>query len=126
MAVTITVEEVKDGFVTSVPDAEIQIVIDVIAEADACLDKNSVSDNMQRLLKLYAIRHMLWVQSNEGRGSVTSESAPSGASRSYGQWRGDGSPYWGTLKQLDRTGCVRAILDNTANLYFGSIGPSYE
>lgn len=126
MAVTITVSEVKTGFTTSVPDAEIALWITLINAADTCLDANSVADDIQRILKITAVRHFLWSQSNEGKGSVTSESAPSGASRSYGRWSGDGSPYWATLKMADVTGCVRGVIDNKAQMQFMSVGPRYE
>ena len=124
MAVTITATEVKDGFTTSVPDAEVDLWITLVNQADTCLDKNKVADDIQRILKLTAVRHLLWGQSNQGRGTVTSESAPSGASRSYGQWKGEGSPYWDTLKMADVTGCVRGVIDNKSQLRFMNVGPS--
>lgn len=122
MAVVITVEEVKDSFTTSASDAEIQLAIDLIDQADACLDKNNVPVKVQTALKLYGARAILWAQSNGGRGSVTSETAPSGASRSYGQWKGQYGPYWDMIANFDQYGCVRSILDNKQSLYIRSVG----
>lgn len=126
MAATITAAEVKSGFSTSVPDSEINLWITLVDQADTCLDANSVAPNIQKALKLTAVRHLLWGQSNQGKGTVTSESAPSGASRSYGRWSGDGSPYWEMLKMSDMTGCVRKIIDNKRQLQFMSIGGSHK
>lgn len=124
MAETITAAEVKDGFTTSAPDSEIALWITLVDQADTCLDANSVAPDIQRILKLTAVRHLLWGQSNSGKGTVTSESAPSGASRSYGQWKGQGSPYWDTLKMADVTGCVRGVIDNKTQMRFMSVGGS--
>ncbi len=123
MAVTITPTEVKDGFETSAPDSEISLWITLVDQADTCLDANSVADDIQKILKLTAVRHLLWGQSNSGRGSVTSQTAPSGASQSFGQWKGYGSPYWDTLKMADVTGCVRSVIDNKVQMQFMTIGP---
>jgi hypothetical protein len=115
MAVTITVEEVKNGFATTVPDDEIQILIEIVSEADACMDTAGVSDDRQRMLKIYAVRHMCFMQSGGGKGNVTSQSAPSGASQSFSSWKGVGvnaSPYGNLLKQLDKSGCVVGLLEN--------------
>jgi hypothetical protein len=120
-----TPADVKDGFPTTVPDAEIQLLIDILDEADACLDANNVSEDRRKILKLYAVRHMLTMQANAGRGTVTSESAPSGASRSYSAWRGIGvnaSPYGSMLKQLDKHGCVVSLLENSQRLGVWSVG----
>ena len=125
MAATITAADVKDGFATTVSDTEIDLLISVVSEADACMDAAGVSDERQRVLKIYAVRHMLSMQSNGGRGNVTSESAPSGASRSYSAWKGVGvnaTPYGSMLKQLDVNGCVVRLLENTVNLSIMSVG----
>lgn len=123
MAVTITIDEVKDGFDTSASDDEINLAITIIDQAGACLDRNSVPDDIQRALKLYGVRHIMVMQDNSGRGTVTSETAPNGASRSYGQWKGaEGTPYRGLLNQLDRYGCVTSLLDNSNKLGVWSVG----
>lgn len=126
MAVVITVEDVKDGFATTVPDSEIEMLIEIVDGADACLDAAAVTDARQRALKIYAVRHMLQMQANGGKGAVRSESAPSGASRSYSGWAGgDGllsTSFGSLLKQLDTTGCVTGILENSSNVMILSVG----
>lgn len=126
MAASITYSDVTNGFATTVSEEEINLLIEIIDEADLCLDGALVSDAKQRILKLYAVRHMLWMQSNGGRGNVTSEHAASGASRSYSAWRGVGvnaSPYGANLKQLDSSGCLVNLIENDgAHLAMMSIG----
>ncbi len=127
MAAVITVDDVKDGYPTLVSDSEIQMLIDLIGGSDACLDAAAVPLNTQRALKIYAVRHMLQLQSNGGKGMVRSESAPSGASRSYATWSGQGvasTPYGLMLKQLDTTGCITGIFENDGNIGIMSVGRS--
>ena len=126
MAVSITATDVKNGFSTSLPDSEITMLIAIVDDADACLDANAVSENKQKALKIYAVRHMLALQENDGRGKATSESAPSGASRSFASWQGKdlGATRFGSLlKQLDSFGCVTSLLESTARAGIRSIGP---
>jgi hypothetical protein len=126
MAAVITVEDVKNGYATTVPDSEIQMLIDIVDGADACLDANSIPEATQKALKIYAVRHMLQLQANAGKGSVRSESAPSGASRSYSGYSGgeglSSTAYGSMLLQLDTTGCVTGILQNTGSVSFMSVG----
>lgn len=125
MAAVITVIDVKNGFDTTVAEDEIQMLIDVVDVADVCLDGASVPEAKQRALKIYAVRHMIAMQANSGKGTVTSEHAPSGASRSYSSWKGVGvnaTPYGNLLKQLDTSGCIVALLENTQQMAFMSVG----
>jgi hypothetical protein len=126
MAVVITVSDVKEGFATTVPDSEIEMLIEIVDGADACLDAAAVPESRQKALKIYAVRHMLQMQANGGKGAVRSESAPSGASRSYSGWAGgDGlmsTSFGSLLKQLDATGCVTGILENSSNVMILSVG----
>lgn len=126
MAAVITVNDVKAGFATTVPDSEIQMLIDIVDGADSCLDAAAVPEARQTALKIYAVRHMLQMQANGGKGSVRSESAPSGASRSYSGWAGGerlmSTSFGSLLKQLDTTGCVTGILENDGNVMVLSIG----
>jgi len=115
MSVVITVADVKNGYPTTVPDDEIQMLIDVVDLADPCLDAAAVPDAKQKVLKIYGVRHMLAMQANGGKGTVTSQHAPSGASQSFSAWKGQGvtaTPYGSMLKQLDVTGCVVGLLEN--------------
>lgn len=123
MAVTITLEDAKSFGVTA-PDVIIDAWIELLSDADECLDKNKVPENAQRLLKLYAIGHMGTL--NEG-GQIRSQSAPSGASRSFAVPTGQGinsTTHGATLKSLDRYGCITRLLENDiAGPFIASIGP---
>lgn len=123
----ITPADVKAGFATDIPDAEVQDLIDYMDQADDCLAKNTVPAATQDLLKKYAVRHILSMQGNSGRGEVSSQRAPSGASQSYREWNNSeglsASRYGSLLKQMDRTGCIRALLENTKKLALFVSGP---
>ena len=115
MAAVIAYEEVVNGFTTSVSEDEVNLLIEIIDEADLCLDGAGVSESRQRILKMYAVRHMLFMQANGGRGNLTSQHAPSGASQSWSAWRGVGvnaSPYGASLKQLDSSRCIVGLLES--------------
>ena len=71
MAATITPQDVKDFYPNGLPDSVIQRYIDVLAQADACLDANNVSEPQQALVKLYAIASLITMQQG---GGVKSES----------------------------------------------------
>lgn len=122
MATTITISDIKDGFTTSLSDDQINLAIAVVDQANTCLDANSVSSDIQKALKIYGARHILSMQANSGRGEVTSESAPSGASRSFASRKVDSSPFYSLLKQLDKYGCVIGQLENEARISIRSVG----
>lgn len=116
MAATVTSTEVKDGFTTTTSDAEIDMFIAFANTADTCLDNNSVPDNTVKLMKLAAVRHMLTLQSNDGNGPLQSQSAPSGAGRSFQNWNGgtdiNATRYGSMLNQMDVNGCLVSLLTN--------------
>ena len=124
MAAVITPEDVTNGFATDVSASEIPLYIAIVDGADACLDKNEVPDDTQRALKLLAVRHLLALQATGGRGNVTSESAPSGASRSYAKYTGTNGTYYGDLlKSLDLYGCLTRVIDaNHVKVGLWSVG----
>ena len=127
MAATITYEDVINGFNTSVPEDIIDMMIDALTAADECLDKNGVPVGKQKLLKLYAIRHQLVLMgaSESGKGAVSSETAPSGASRSYRAPSGmglDSTSYGALLKQADTTGCIVSVIDSAQRMAVMSVG----
>jgi hypothetical protein len=127
MAVAITSSEVKAGFSTTVVDAEIDQLIIFINGADICLDKNLVSDNNAKLLKIYGVRHLLTLQANAGLGTVKSQGAPSGASRSFNSVSGATeeilSTFYGkTIKQMDKFGCLPRLLRGEARANLIALG----
>ena len=96
------------------------MLIYVVDGADACLDGAGVDENKQHAMKIYAVRHMLTMQANSGKkGTITSQHAPSGASQSFNAWKGAGvnaTPYGNLLKQIDSTGCIVGLLENTQQM----------
>lgn len=125
MAATITVSEVKEKFPTTVADTEIDMLIDFVNTADTCLDENAVPDNTAQVMKLNAVRHMLTLQVNAGRGTVKSETAPSRAARAFNAWVGEdirSTSYGSLLKQIDQFGCVSGLLLNSSQFDMHDIG----
>lgn len=123
MAAIITYADVVNGFATTVPQSLVESVITTIDAADTCLDANSVATATQELLKIAAVRHILVMMdsSASGKGSITSEQAPSGAGRSF-KSAADGSTYLALIKQIDIHGCVSVLLENQQRLSLYSIG----
>lgn len=122
MAVTITVADVIAIQPTALPDDVVQLIIDTIDQADACLDANAVPDSTQELLKLYGAAHLVYAAT---RGNVTSETSPTGASRSYrdGGTSLSSSPWGGLLASIDQYGCVTSLLNANNKTFIGSMGP---
>lgn len=131
MATAITYADVTNGFTTSVPEAQVNLLIGIVDDADTCLDNNSVSAGAQEMLKVTAVRHMLTLMSSadSGKGSVTSEQAPSGAGRSFAAPDFSkgllATSYGALLKQLDKFGCVVNVIENQARLSIRSVGREY-
>lgn len=120
MPYTVTIAMIKDGFNSPVSDADLTGYIAIVDQADTCLTNNSVPDAIGVQLKLLAIRHLATNQRDGG--SVTSERAVSGASRSYANYRAGDTGFLETLRQLDRWGCVRGVVEQNARLQLRSIG----
>lgn len=90
------------------PDAA--MIIAFLAQADACLEANGVPDEVGKMLKIYAAKHMVGLTADAG-GVVTSKRAPSGAAISYGG-RGQGldsTSYGSMLAAMDKYGCVSGL-----------------
>jgi len=115
LAAVITYDDVVNGFATTVSEEEINLLIEIVDEADLCLDGAGVSESKQKILKIYAVRHMCWMQANGGKGNLTSQHAASGASQSWSAWKGVGvnaSPYGASLSQLDSSGCIVGLIES--------------
>lgn len=125
MAAAITVTDIKalePG--TQLPDSVLSQFIAVVDQADTCLDANSITEDVQKLLKSYGAAHLAAAAS---RGNVESESSPTGASRKY---RGSQSKnpldttQWGQqLQLLDSRGCVTNLLQTSQSLLIAAPGP---
>jgi len=112
MAYILTIEEVKSVYMGAASDAAIQSVIDFVALADDCLDSNSIPDAAQKLLKTYAVAHMLTVQDG---GGVRSESDMDGESVTFANAfnkAGLGMSQYGALiGGMNGYSCIAAIMD---------------
>ena len=128
MPYVITIADVNGTSPTGASDDEITLVITLIATADDCMTAKAVPDDVGRLIKIYAARHLLTLGQNGGAGAVTQQSSASGASRTMAGWtQGKGlnaTAFGGMVAQLDKWGCVSKLLASDAGLFFGSVGPS--
>ena len=107
----LTLDEVKQYFAAigvTLPDFVITILLSETAEIDACLEAN-YSEGTGKLIKLYLLTLLAIPQSDK---YVSSESAPSGASRSYryaqleDRWNGT----YRLLTGLDKQGCATELI----------------
>tara|TARA_R110000822_G_C14882201_1_gene446681 strand:+ start:99 stop:476 length:378 start_codon:yes stop_codon:yes gene_type:complete len=82
MAIVISVADIKDfcAEAASLSDATIQIYIDMVNQADECLDLNLIITAVQKFLKLNAVCHYI---TKAGGGQVKSERDMDGASVSF-------------------------------------------
>lgn len=123
MAATITTDDVR-GYGITGADAMLADFIAVVAGADDCLDKNRVPEATQRILKINAVGHLATLAAG---GQIKSQSAPSGASRSFAAPNGSGidSTNWGSaLRSLDSTGCVARLMQSDKSRPFIAVaGP---
>ena len=89
MATFITVADVKDfcADAGSLSDTAIQIYIDMVNQADTCLDLTLVIDAVQKFLKLNAVCHYI---SQSTGGQVKSERDMDGASVTFETYQRDG------------------------------------
>lgn len=107
MPATITIQDVKDFYPNELPDSVITRYIGLLAQADTCLDKNSVPEVSQELLKLTAIAHLLTVQQG---GGVKSEQDMDGASVTFKGTKG-ASPHIEQLRSMQGYSCVQGLVD---------------
>ncbi|WVD61890.1 hypothetical protein RHO11_01820 [Orbus mooreae] len=92
------------GFVTS--DFVLEAMISMVNGIDDCLDASGYSDDVIKLIKMYSV--VLLLSSSDVR-KVSSESGPSGASRSY-QYFDDGRKLLlAMLDKLDVKGCTKVL-----------------
>lgn len=117
---SITVDRVKDGFTTGASDNDIAGYIAIIDQADQCLTNNNVAGEIGQQLKVLAVRHLATNQRDGG--SVTSEKAVSGASRSFESFKAGETGYLDTLRQLDQNGCVYGLVQQNSFIQLRSIG----
>ncbi|MGJ8516642.1 DUF7370 family protein [Carnimonas bestiolae] len=100
--------------------------VEFVNQGDACLDAHGVPEATQKILKIALLKH-LWA-TNEG-GQLTSEHAPSGASRSFASPSKNGSTAsLDLLRSLDKYGCLTGLIDadddaeDKPRVFVGSFG----
>jgi len=124
MAEIITVTDVNDFCEesTALSDSAVQVYIDMVDQADECLDLNLVSAAVQRFLKLNAVCH--YITKGSG-GQVRSESDMDGASVTFETYKTDGYGLASTSfgQNILSTGnqCF-AFMDAKQNRYLRSAG----
>lgn len=112
MAAVITAADVNDFYPSGASDAVINSLIAFIDQADTCLDSSGISSDTQKLVKIYAVCHMLTMQFG---GGVKSESDMDGESVTFGNAfdkEGLLSTAWGSmLRSMDGYSCIAALID---------------
>lgn len=109
MAAQITLEDVKPmmaelGF--TVPDSLLTLLLSQVSGVSACMDGAGYSDDLQKLLLIYAV---LRLAALSGARKISSQTAPSGASRSFAY---DSARTDYLLKQIrawDSHGCLSGL-----------------
>lgn len=115
MSVKITLEQVKSQLSTmgfTAPDFIIEAMLSIVDEIDCCLDEANYSDSVKTLIKIYAVVIML--SASDVR-KVSSESAPSGASRSYNYFDDGRKSLLKLLSVLDTAGCTNSLPINQSS-----------
>lgn len=115
MSVKITLEQVKSQLSTmgfTAPDFIIEAMLSIVDEIDDCLDEANYSDSVKTLIKIYAVVIML--SASDVR-KVSSESAPSGASRSYNYFDDGKKSLLKLLSVLDTAGCTNSLPINQSS-----------
>lgn len=92
-----------------IPDPVLQLIVNKLNSADACLLANGVSPDDALLMKYYALALFGVVAGNK---YVTQQRAPSGASQSYqfGTLQDGYSQYSALLESMDTYGCFTDII----------------
>ncbi|CAI0728081.1 DUF7370 family protein [Serratia entomophila] len=115
MATPITNEQVKAFLAElgyAIPDAVLTPILCRVNGIDECLDGAGYDDCTKELIKLYAVALM---SASSGARKLKSQSAPSGASRSFEY--GEDAISWlrTSLSQLDASGCTGSLPISAGN-----------
>ena len=107
-----TDDEINDWLAAQgmeVPPAIVSAWLDLFDDLQACFDANNYSDSAQKLI----ILHLLCLYGlSAGNRYISSQSAPSGASRSfkYAQLRDAYRGQLNLLRLVDPNGCVNGLI----------------
>lgn len=103
---TITIDDIKPmmadlGF--TLPDAVLTLLVEQANAVSSCMDGAGYSDSLQKLLLIYAAVRLAALS---GARKISSQSAPSGASRSFA-YDSAGTDYlYKQIRAWDTNGCL--------------------
>lgn len=123
MAAQITLGDVKPlmaelGF--TVPDAVLQLLIEQVSAASACMDGAGYSESLQKLLLIYAAARLAALS---GARKISSQSAPSGASRSFTYDSAGTDHLYKQILAWDTNGCLCSLpISGVAVGFFDVVG----
>jgi len=123
MAAQITLDDVKPmmaelGF--TVPDDLLTLLLEQVSDASACMDGAGYSDNLQKLMLIYAV---LRLAALSGARKISSQSAPSGASRSFVYDSAGTDNLYSQLLAWDKNGCLSQLpLSGSSVGFFDVVG----
>ena len=126
MAVTITASDVTTAYpaTASVDSTMMDGFIALVDQADACLDANGVSDDLQKSIKVAGVAHL--ASKSLDQSGVKSAGSATGANVTYKD--SHTTPQWALLKSLDQYACVTSLLDSGSGMDFfiGSTSGGYD
>lgn len=127
--VAITIEDVNKFYPPSaeVEGEFIQCYIDIIDEADACLDGSGASDCMIKMLKLNAVAYLTY--STGQYDGVKQMRSPTGESVTFTDTQGgtglNSNQYGRYVLMMDKNRCIVNIIESPENeRFFVAIGAS--
>ncbi|MBV4366286.1 hypothetical protein KUE00_06505 [Erwiniaceae bacterium CMYE1] len=105
MAAQITLDDIKPfiaelGF--TVPDALLTLLTEQVSGVSACMEGAGYSENLQKLLLIYAVARLAALS---GARKIASQSAPSGASRSFTYDSAGTDHLYSQILDWDKNGC---------------------
>lgn len=123
MAAQITLDDVKPlmaelGF--TVPDAVLLLLIEQVSAASECMDGADYSEGLQKLLLIYAATRLAALS---GARKIASQSAPSGASRSFTYDSAGTDHLYSQILSWDTNGCLGGLpLSGVSVGFFDVVG----
>lgn len=114
MAITITIAEVKEFCPTSLPDAVITSLIDLVTERMGVCAEAAYSANIAKTVLIFAACHFV---ETAGGGEVKTERSPNGASTTFeNHASGEGlksTQNGRNLLSVDKAHCYNLLVDQT-------------
>ncbi|MGA9606520.1 MAG: hypothetical protein WBR21_05810 [Rouxiella badensis] len=109
MSALITIEDVKPlmadlGF--TLPDSVLNLLLEQVSATSACMDGAGYTESVQKLLLIYGVTRLAALS---GARKLSSQSAPSGASRSF-TYDAAGTDYiYRQIQSWDTNGCLSSL-----------------